>query len=263
MSRDRSEGFCQLCGAWGELSYEHVPPKAAYNNQKAVKAQFEEWLTSDGNWSGKGKIDQRGSGAFTLCEPCNNLTGTWYGAEYVAWSRSVAPFVPRIPMGDGVHELAFRGGHPLRFMKQAITMMFSANSSRSAPGASRSEFADRNPALVTFVRDQYAQALPSHYELYLTLVDGQHSRSVGVAGKLSLSTGRTEILTEVAFPPFGLVLSLDGPLEESAGRITDFARFGYDEEADVTVRAKRGQIYSPYPGDYRSKEQIRLEAAGR
>jgi hypothetical protein len=34
MSRNKVEGFCKLCGMYGQLTFEHVPPQKAFNNQR-------------------------------------------------------------------------------------------------------------------------------------------------------------------------------------------------------------------------------------
>ncbi len=36
MSRKRLEGNCHICGRFGPLSYEHVPPRAAFNEHPVI-----------------------------------------------------------------------------------------------------------------------------------------------------------------------------------------------------------------------------------
>lgn len=59
------------------------------------------------------------------------------------------------------------------------------------------------------------------------------------------------VLSEVAHPPFGIVMTFDSPPLHDYGRITHFAGYGYDDQRDVTVLMNTGEIYSPYPGDNR------------
>src|SRR5438552_9354996 len=87
MGRSREViGVCHLCGTEGRLSFEHVPPKAAFNNRPVVAYGFEEAIKAGPENSGKGRIQQRGAGAYTLCGKCNNDTGRWYGKHYAAWT---------------------------------------------------------------------------------------------------------------------------------------------------------------------------------
>ena len=83
----RPEGPCHLCGVHTRLSFEHVPPEAAFNRYPIVRATREQILSPD-EFSGEGGIvEPRGSGAYTLCERCNSFTGGCYGAEYASWAR--------------------------------------------------------------------------------------------------------------------------------------------------------------------------------
>jgi hypothetical protein len=95
--RKRPEGKCHICGNVGPLSWEHVPPEAAYNEHPVVRATKEQLLMPE-QWDGKrGLQGQRGSGAYSLCEPCNNKTGAWYGTEYVSWAKQEPEHLARIP----------------------------------------------------------------------------------------------------------------------------------------------------------------------
>lgn len=34
MSKQEHYGICHICGKYGKLSYEHIPPQSAFNNRK-------------------------------------------------------------------------------------------------------------------------------------------------------------------------------------------------------------------------------------
>ena len=34
--REKPEGYCHICGKYGKLSFEHIPPQKALNNNKAI-----------------------------------------------------------------------------------------------------------------------------------------------------------------------------------------------------------------------------------
>jgi hypothetical protein len=251
MARKKVDGECHICRKYGSLSYEHVPPEAAFNDKLAIKANMGEWF-AEGKWTKKGKQQQRGAGEYTLCASCNNNTGSWYGGEYVEWAKRAFQMLARVPRGAfadaGVVPLTFTRVKPLRFIKQAITMIFSANSP---------EFAEKNPDLVRFVLNNRALGLAPVYDVYLTLLHGAHSRMSGVSGIARFDKGDAVIMSEVAHPPFGILMTFDSPGAKDFGRITHFSQFEYDEVRDVTVLASTGEIYSPYPDDNRGRSRFR------
>jgi hypothetical protein len=67
--------------------------RAAYNRAPASMLGIEDWLAHDADPDGpepRRQILQRGSGAYSLCAECNNLTGRLYVPELSAWVRSGA-----------------------------------------------------------------------------------------------------------------------------------------------------------------------------
>jgi len=124
-----------------------------------------------------------------------------------------------------------------------VTMIFSANSP---------VFAEKNPALVKFVLDKHAKGLPGTYQIYMTLLRGNLSRMSGVSAEMRFDMGDTIIRSEVAHPPFGLMMTFDSPPPKEFGCITYFADFGLDDRQDTIVLMTTGEIYSPYPDDNRA-----------
>jgi hypothetical protein len=250
--KKRPDGKCRICGTIGPLSWEHVPPEAAYNDARIVRATQEQMLKSE-LWDGaRGNVLQRGSGGFTLCERCNSNTGAWYGSEYANWAKQGLERLARIP--DREEHLSFVPfrGRPLRFLKQVVTMFFSVNND---------EFASLHPELVRFVLDRSARGIPSKYKVELVLVRGGLSRGSGVYGTSNLGTGTTEIASEVAHCPFALRLIMGEVRSERRGAIEHFAQFGPDEEREVWLYTMAGHITTKFPGDYRSRARVEREAA--
>lgn len=246
MAKKKIEGECHICRAIGPLSFEHVPPSAAYNSGPAVSLEFSQWLSGEA-WDPTGKKkQQRGVGDYTLCDTCNNNTGSWYGGEYVSWANQAFARLGGIPPGKfadaGLVAIRFVGVRPMRFIKQAVTMIFSANSPK---------FAEKNPALVVFVLDKHAKGLPDKYQIYITLLRGSFCRMSGVSGEVRIDRGDTIVKSEIAHPPFGIVMTFDSPAPREFGRITHYADLDYDERQDATLLMNTGEIYSPYPDDNR------------
>jgi hypothetical protein len=82
--RKKVNGVCRICGQYGALSFEHVPPQEAFNKSTVIEYTVESWVTKR---RVKDKQQQGGIGQYTLCETCNSNTGAWYGGEYVKWAR--------------------------------------------------------------------------------------------------------------------------------------------------------------------------------
>jgi 5-methylcytosine-specific restriction endonuclease McrA len=86
MAQIMPNGACHLCGTFGPLTFEHIPPSSAFNNRRLLEADIHKLMRSDlleDLRNPKGNISQRGSGKHTLCVRCNNDTGGWYGGAYV------------------------------------------------------------------------------------------------------------------------------------------------------------------------------------
>ena len=91
-------GTCKLCGDPEQLTYEHVPPKAAFNNSKNFyQATLDELIKIESVDLDLAKFSkfplhsftkkQGGIGYFSLCGKCNNDTGSWYGKDFVIWAE--------------------------------------------------------------------------------------------------------------------------------------------------------------------------------
>jgi hypothetical protein len=251
MSRQCPDGVCRICRAKGPLSFEHVPPKAAFNRVPVVRSTMEDYLKAGGNWDViKGRMSQRGAGECTLCERCNNRTGGWYGSEYAEWAKLGLEWLARIPPEIPPVEVTIQNRYPMRFLKQVITMLFSVN----AAG-----FADDHAELVAFVLDPRKTNLPPIYQLYMTVVAGPRSRSSGLSS-MSFDRGVIELVTEVAHLPFAFLMVVGEPRRDDLGCITHFADLGYDDRREVRIRVKAGEIFTIYPDDHRTRDRAEREA---
>jgi hypothetical protein len=256
------EQICRICrSAEAKLSYEHVPPRAAFNEDPTTVYGLADWLAreEDGTMSG-GRIEQRGVGARTLCERCNNNTGSWYGNELALAARAGARILlEEVPLTefDALTESRYgrvtikqtdKHPHPLRLIKQIITMLLAT----SPPTLSLS-----HPDLGDFVLDRERRGLPDRYHFYLSLFAGPMARSTGVAERLDVERRRHDTLVEVAFPPFAYVMTIDSEPEaiESCD-ITEFVTVGYDQRANLELDLLIGFGHTPYPADYRTKAMV-------
>lgn len=243
MGKRTISGTCHICGNVGELSFEHVPPEKAFNNKPIKMGRFID---------AKLKIQQRGMGAYTLCEPCNNNTGSWYGTDFIDFCRKGMSILKR---SNGNPTLIYIFPlYPLRIIKQIITMMFSANSS---------SFANEHSELVDFVLNKERKGLSSNYRFWIYyFVKGGIPRMFGTSVLGQISTQATYLFSEITYPPYGYVMTLPNlegenePPDTRLIEITDFVNYGYYEFDNREIKATPLPTYLQFPGDYRSSDAI-------
>ncbi len=257
-----NQEICRICrSAEATLSYEHVPPRSSFNDEPTTVYGLEEWLTraEDGTMSG-GRIEQRGAGARTLCERCNNNTGSWYGNELALAARAAVRILRGTPLEqfDALTEhrwarvvvrLTERHPHPLRLIKQIVTMLLAT----SPPDLARN-----HPELGDFVADRARVGLPDRYQFYLSLFAGPIARSSGVVVRFDPEGSRSDVLVEVAFPPFAYVMTIDSDAHDviPTCNITRLVDIGYDQRADLEFDVLVGFGHTPYPTDYRTRAMV-------
>jgi hypothetical protein len=201
-------GTCHLCGDNTKLSFEHVPPQAAFNDRPVVQASIEKLIRREADLDKiTGKTFQRGAGGYTLCEKCNSLTGGWYGPAYVDWIYQVTRVLLRSKGGPSLYYL-YRI-FPLRIIKQIISMFFSANGEK---------FREAQQDLVRFVLNKEGRFLEPHIRMYC----------------------------------FYNRISPDERLFD----ITFFSEYQYNDWKELGLRLPSLPIYTYFPGDYRSKNEV-------
>jgi hypothetical protein len=145
----------------------------------------------------------------------------------------------------------FKGVYPLRLLKQIITMFLSVNSS---------EFGHTHPELVSFVLDKEKTGLLQRYACYLALFRGPMARCIGLAGSMNVATSEMDFLTEIAYPPFAYVMSVDTPRDVlPIGNISNFMTYGYNQQDDIKLHMVVGFGHTPFPADYRSSAAIKVD----
>jgi hypothetical protein len=258
---DLDDAACRVCGRITDLTFEHLPPSSIGNKGRAELLGIDEWLRRDASGTPeRGRIVQRGSGAYTLCGPCNNRAGRLYVPELGRWSgmamEGMANMKPPLPDLDTALEPAyvtanFKQVKPARFLKQVVTMILAL----AAPG-----FPPRNLDLQSFAQDPGWVSLPPNYQFYLALYAGPIARFNGGAGVMRLTKEgdwASAFTLELAHPPFAYVLSVDEetPAIET-GNISDFADLTIDQTADVEIALRVGFGHTPFPLDFRSKAML-------
>jgi hypothetical protein len=197
-----------------------------------------------------GRYQQRGAGAHTLCEKCNNDTGSWYGDAYANWAQQAMRLIVGTrgrPSLDYPFNL-----FPLRVLKQVMCMFFSVNGSL---------FQSRQHDLVRFVLNRESRAFPPHVRVYVFYTISDRSRAAGATGVirgLGSSSSWVHVFSEITFPPFGFVMTLGNtsPPEFRFHEISGFSQFEYNAwRPGISMRLPLMSIYTPFPGDYRTRAE--------
>lgn len=270
---ENERDYCSICGRFEKMSYEHVPPRAAFNKFPAVlvpalKLINKNPLTEYG--AQKGKYRQGGFGAYTLCEKCNNSTGGWYGTAYAELARQGMEYLQSTEKPTLLY-YPFRI-YPLRVIKQVVCMFLSVRDA---------EIGRDHAEVVRFVLDRDKRYLNPEIHIYAYLNLGGHGRFMGSVGRSELSpngltvydteamvsaANRTfsegRVMTEVSLRPLGFLMSFDSkPPDVRLVDISYFSHYGYNEARALQLKLPALPVWTMYPGDYRSLEEIERAAA--
>ena len=247
MGHRKVEGTCHLCGTFGKLSFEHVPPESAFNNRRLLAQTIDELLKGSASKS-KGKIYQRGAGSHSLCIRCNNDTGGWYGGKYVEWVYQ-GMFILHTTQRDPTLWYNFHI-FPLRVIKQIACMFFSINSP---------DFRVAHPELARFVLDRERRHLPERVRIFAFYAVDRGARYSSVASSMNLyDSSKNRTFSEMTFLPFGYAMSFDGekPPHEAMAEISFFGRYAYNDWKTIPLQLPVLPTVSFLPGDYRTEAEI-------
>lgn len=120
-------GKCHICGKEGKLTFEHIPPRKAFNWHGAkVYNGFGALSRSQGE-AAKYFNSQQGMGKYTLCQSCNNNTGTWYAQAYCDFAMDVIRSLHAIKSLEhgSVVNFKFHDCPKLQIVKQVLAMFCS------------------------------------------------------------------------------------------------------------------------------------------
>jgi len=246
--RKKVYGNCSICGCYKKLSFEHIPPKAAFNNKRVVSVKFENIISLGPAEKIKGKTQQRGAGAFTLCDKCNNDTGGWYGKDFVNWCYQCYDTIVRSNGKPTLFYLHYM--LPLRILKQIVCMFLSLN----GPG-----FSSLSPELRRFVLNKESKYLSPKYRFFTYYNLEGRFRYLGVSVRGIFGTSfETLPMSELSFPPLGYLMTLDGknPGDKRLCEITHFSRYSYNEFQVMESKMAVLPTHLYFPGDYRTKREI-------
>jgi hypothetical protein len=240
---------CSLCGTFCKLSFEHIPPKSAFNKKTRYKIVPSEQVLKHENIleaKFKSKIEQGGVGYYSLCRQCNNFLGLNYVNAYTAYSNSFIEFVKKKEFN--YFELTMHDFEAAKVLKQIASMFISLNSWK---------FSESHSELRNYVLDRNVRDLPSRYRFFNYLKGDGDIRNATISVIGNINHTNTIMGSEIAFPPLGHIMTIDfkGHLPYHF-EIAGFKRHGIDELISTEFNIYRLPTHIPIFLDYRSKEQI-------
>lgn len=231
----RHFGKCKLCGKEKELTFEHVPPQKSFNSIAVKKYGPNEAMKFIAGADGRmpwdmggpsGKIVQKGSGDYYLCQQCNNDTGSWYMNEYVKFANMLGRIVFD-PEAEGKTNCSFefKNIYPLRIFKAIITMFCDINFGCMGD-ESICDFL-LNKDSTDFDREKYS------VYLYLKRSFTRRIQPIIAAGKIGVGFS---LITEISCIPVGLLLYINKPKDyiPEGLLLNDFLSAKYNESMDVS-----------------------------
>ena len=255
-------GICKLCGKYTVLTYEHVPPKAAFNNAPVKQIRGYEVIKSLGEdrlpWDLSnlyGKIQQRGKGGYYLCHSCNENTGAWYVTCFASFIRGL---YYAISSSGGLHDetaikLCAESIRPLPIFKEIMVMFCNIN---------QNCFGDEK--LRSFLLDRGSNVFDSEkYRVFCYIAKGPLLRTNGLSVLLCKSPNIEEpilvSISEITAMPLGFALYIDMPEEykPQGCEITSFSSFRYEDTAKCEMPLPVLESNIMFSGDYRTKEEIK------
>lgn len=239
-------GNCRLCGLEKELTYEHIPPKAAFNkNTRHISVSHDDYFKDDNilKFKPKGPVLQGGIGYYALCADCNSFLGRAYVPSYLRWVKAGKQMLSG--GNPNYVECIIHQIEPLKILKQIVSMFLSIND----------WYLKEYPELAEFVRDQTSDSLPDKFRLATYLNKGGQFRYSAHSVMYDPQMGIINF-SEITFPPYGYVLAID--YEKAFEKFTDITDFkNFTGVSDVNIGICKLETVLPFPPlDYRSKEEI-------
>lgn len=129
-------GHCKICNRKTKLTFEHIPAKSAYNNEPLKLIKPDEYIRHITDPTRKiwdySNLQytqmQKGMGYYSLCEHCNNFTGSKYNPEYIKFVKiAIENLNKNNYTPNKFIELDVSNINLSRLIKQIITMFCSVS----------------------------------------------------------------------------------------------------------------------------------------
>ena len=221
-------GKCCICGKEATLSFEHIPPKSAFNKNSVNLYDFWGYMLNNNS---RYEQKQGGVGRHSLCQSCNNLTGEWYGAAYAEFADQGMKYFKST---QEIMYIPFTI-YPLRVFKQIVSCFASTNGN---------QWCENNPQIRKFLLDRYERNFPSEIDIKMYMQKEGRSKISGISGQMNVVTGERFMGSEWGFPPFSFIYVADKEYSvydslNGLYSIRGFLEYEYDEVATIDILMPR------------------------
>lgn len=233
--KNKETGYCHICGKYGKLSFEHIPPKKAMNTHKAIVYTGDSAVKRYKGEKSRYRQLQNGMGKYSLCDNCNNITGTWYADSYSNIANDVTKILfGREPLKHGEYMSFSSSNFPaLAFVKQVIAMFCSILPLEEV----------QRLGFDKLLLDKGSNSVDKtlfDLRMYLTPIKvGQLMVGPCAIGKITPSGVETTVACDLGVYPFGFILNLTPQYEieygASINNLLD-AEYGKDYKANITLQ---------------------------
>lgn len=273
--RKKRYGRCRICQKFTKLTKEHVPPAKAFNDKGFLRHYVDEFAQAKRiRWEVK-EEDTNGIYLFTLCEKCNNRTGTIYGTDYVKFVQSIDS-IAILQNANKTVKIELNNFFPARVIKQAISMVLSTSKPTSfknhavvsSPLVNKHEikginisFPDKKAQLKIydklrkFVKNREVRGLPPQTKLYTFASVKTVGFNTGIFLRGNLKNKKIAWVVVTGLHPIHWVLVIDGEIDESLLDVTDWANYGYKEKQSKEIEIPCYWLTGKYPLDFRTPQE--------
>ena len=99
--------------------------------------------------------------------------------------------------------------------------------------------------------------LPEKFQVYTYLTRAERIRYMHYVVKGGLKNGSIIHCSELAYPPFGYVLTFDSPIPHTyLNNITSFKNYNYNSTESFKMTLAQLPTYTTFPLDYRGKGKL-------
>lgn len=240
-------GVCHLCEEKKPLTFEHVPPRCSFNKTtRYYVVSYLDYMKESNPFDKKleGKVKQGGIGIHSLCQSCNSFLGKEYVKAYKKWAH-----VGMIALSQGQNSISYTAlkQNPNRILKHIFSMFIAINDNW---------FVKEYPEIKLFVQDVNSTNLSNRFKVYTYLNNGPNIRYLSYLITGNLETKRITKSTEIAFPPYGFVLTIDSEIDNH--KLLDITYFkDIIQETDLDISINKLETATQIPLDYRTIEEVK------
>ena len=239
------KGHCRICGEFRKFTKEHIPPKKAFNHDPITFESMKDFLGESGRPYSK---SPDGMYQYSLCEACNNLTGSWYADDFVKWSHQGHEWLDKLT----AYSTFFVPFHlrPLNVIKQTIVMMLAVMDE---------DHIDSYDYVRRFIHNKEQKYLPPDFRVYVYFTRSHKPRLANKESAIMRVdlNALDYVNAEIARPPFGYCITSTRTrgkksLAEHQGLfdISWFSRIDYNVWTTEFLRLPIKQVNSPLPLDF-------------